>query len=179
MELAEPTRTAVLLSTAGVLLIVGVLSSRASWRAGLPVPLLFIVIGMLAGSEGVGRIAFNDFALALRAGTVALVLILFAGGLSTPVSAVQAGVRPALVLATVGVLGTAGLAGLCAHGLGLPWREALLFGAVVSSTDAAAVFAVLRGSGLQLKRRVGVTLELGGGPRCGGCGCRRGGFSRC
>lgn len=163
MSLSEPTRTAVLLSTAGVLLIVGVLSSRASWRVGLPVPLLFIVIGLLAGSEGVGGIGFNDYGFAFRAGTVALVLILFAGGLSTPMSAVRAGVRPALVLATVGVLGTAGLAGLCAHALGLPWHQALLFGAVVSSTDAAAVFSVLRGVGLQLKRRVGVTLELESG----------------
>jgi cell volume regulation protein A len=94
---------------------------------------------------------------------VALALILFDGGLNTPLSAIRKVMVPAGVLATVGVVGTAVLVAAVAHVLGLGWREAALIGAVVSSTDAAAVFAVLRGSGLQLKRRVGVTLEVESG----------------
>lgn len=160
----EPLRTAFLLASAGVLMLVSVLLSRASGRSGLPVAMLFLGIGMVAGSDGPGGIAFNDYGSAFRLGTVALVLILFDGGLNTPLSAVRAAIRPASVLATVGVVGTAVLMALAAHWLfGFEWRMALLLGAIVSSTDAAAVFSVLRGSGLHLKRRVGTTLELESG----------------
>ena len=147
------------LATCGLLLGVSVVFSRASQRTGVPIALLFLAVGMLAGSEGLGRIAFDDYRFAFRIGTLALALILFDGGLNTPLSAVRRAVAPAGVLATVGVAGTAVLVAVGAHFLGLGWREALLLGAVVSSTDAAAVFAVLRGSGLQLKRRLGVTLR--------------------
>ena len=155
----EPQATALLLATCGLLLGVSVVFSRASTRIGVPIALLFILVGMLAGSEGLGRIAFDDYRFAFRLGTLALALILFDGGLNTPLASVRRAAAPAGVLATVGVAGTAALVAAAAHALGLGWREALLLGAVVSSTDAAAVFAVLRGSGLQLKRRVGVTLE--------------------
>jgi cell volume regulation protein A len=94
---------------------------------------------------------------------LALALILFDGGLNTPLNSVRRAVGPAGVLATIGVAGTATLLAVGAHYLGLGWPEALLLGAVVSSTDAAAVFSVLRGSGLQLKRRVSVTLEVESG----------------
>src|SRR5205085_4992508 len=103
------------------------------------------------------------YRLAFRLGTLALALILFDGGLNTPLGAVRRVIAPAGVLATVGVVGTAALIAAGAHALGLGWGEAFLIGAVVSSTDAAAVFAVLRGSELQLKRRVGVTLEVESG----------------
>jgi potassium/hydrogen antiporter len=159
----EPEATALLLATCGLLLGVSVVFSRASQRTGIPIALLFIVVGMLAGSEGVGRIAFDDYPFAFRLGTVALALILFDGGLNTPLKTIRKAAAPAGVLATVGVAGTAMLVAAVAHALGLGWPEALLIGAVVSSTDAAAVFAVLRGSGLQLKRRVGVTLEVESG----------------
>jgi cell volume regulation protein A len=159
----EPEATALLLATCGLLLGVSVVFSRASQRTGIPIALLFIVVGMLAGSEGVGRIAFDDYRFAFRLGTVALALILFDGGLNTPLKTIRKAAAPAGVLATVGVAGTAVLVAAVAHALGLGWPEALLIGAVVSSTDAAAVFAVLRGSGLQLKRRVGVTLEVESG----------------
>jgi cell volume regulation protein A len=160
----EPFPTAVLLTISGVLLAISVLFSRASRRFGIPVALLFLGIGMLAGSEGPGGIAFEDYGFAFRLGTVALVLILFDGGLNTPLSAVRSALRPATVLATVGVVATAALAGVAAHLLfGFGWTEALLLGAIVSSTDAAAVFSVLRGSGVHLKRRVGTTLELESG----------------
>ena len=159
----EPEATALLLTTCGLLLGVSVLFSRASQRTGVPIALLFLVVGMLAGSEGLGHIAFDDYRFAFRLGTLALALILFDGGLNTPLSAVRRVAAPAGVLATVGVVGTAALVAAGAHALGLGWGEAFLIGAVVSSTDAAAVFAVLRGSGLQLKRRVGVTLEVESG----------------
>jgi potassium/hydrogen antiporter len=159
----EPEATALLLATCGLLLGVSVIFSRASQRTGVPIALLFLAVGMLAGSEGLGHIAFDDYGFAFRLGTLALALILFDGGLNTPLGAVRRVIAPAGVLATLGVVGTAALIAVGAHLLGLDWGEAFLIGAVVSSTDAAAVFAVLRGSGLQLKRRVGVTLEVESG----------------
>ena len=159
----EPAATALLLATFGLLLAVSVLFSRASERFSVPLALVFLGIGMLAGSEGIGRIAFEDYGFAFRLGTVALALILFDGGLNTPRAAVRQVLRPAAALATVGVIGTAGLVAAAAHALGFVWPQALLLGAVVSSTDAAAVFSVLRGSGIQLKRRVGATLEVESG----------------
>ncbi|MFP2904105.1 potassium/proton antiporter [Pyxidicoccus sp. 3LFB2] len=160
----EPLPTALLLTLCGVLLGLSVLFSRASGRFGIPVALLFLGLGMAAGSDGPGGIEFNDYGLAFRLGTVALVLILFDGGLNTPLASIRTAIRPAAVLATVGVVVTAAVTGLAAHLVfGFPWQQALLLGAIVSSTDAAAVFAVLRGSGLHLKRRVGTTLELESG----------------
>jgi len=163
MPTTEPFATALLLATAGLLMGASVLFSRASQRTGVPIALLFLVIGMLAGSEGIGRIQFDDYRFAFRLGSLALALILFDGGLNTPLSALRRTWAPAGVLATVGVALTALLIAVPAHLWGLAWPQALLLGAVVSSTDAASVFAVLRGSGLQLKRRVGTTLELESG----------------
>jgi cell volume regulation protein A len=159
----EPFSTALLLTTFGILLGISILFSRASERFGVPVVLVFLGIGILAGSEGLGGIPFEDYGFAFRLGTVALVLILFDGGLNTPFLAIKQAIRPAGILATFGVLGTAGLVAAGANALGFTWAEALLLGAVVSSTDAAAVFAALRGSGVHLRRRVGVTLEIESG----------------
>ncbi|CAA9350985.1 MAG: K(+)/H(+) antiporter NhaP2 [uncultured Gemmatimonadaceae bacterium] len=161
--MTEPFASALLFATVGLLLLASTLLSRASERVGVPLALVFLLVGVAAGSEGVGGIAFDDYALAYRLGTAALVLILFDGGLNTPVEAVRRGLRPAATLATVGVLGTTAVVAAGAHALGFPWPAALLIGAVVSPTDAAAVFAVLRGSGISLKRRVGTTLELESG----------------
>jgi potassium/hydrogen antiporter len=163
MPTTEPFGTALLLATAGLLMGASVLFSRASQRIGVPIALLFLVIGMLAGSEGIGGIAFEDYGFAFRMGSLALALILFDGGLNTPLSALRRTWAPAGLLATVGVALTALLIAIPAHLWGLAWPQALVLGAVVSSTDAASVFAVLRGSGLQLKRRVGTTLELESG----------------
>jgi cell volume regulation protein A len=163
MNAAEPIATAVLLAIFGALLAVSTLFSRASQRFSVPVALVFLGIGMLAGSDGIGGIAFENYAFAFRIGTVALVLILFDGGLNTPLSAVRDAIRPAGVLATVGVVGTAGLVAAAAHAFHFDWPQALLLGAIVSSTDAAAVFSVLRTSGINLKRRVGTTLEVESG----------------
>jgi len=163
MHLAEPTHTAVFLAVLGLLMGVSVLFSRTANRVGVPVGLLFILIGVAAGAEGLGRIHFSNYELAFRIGTVALVLILFDGGLNTDLRAAKQGMKPAIVLATLGVVGTAGVLAGGARLFGLPWPQALLLGAIVSSTDAAAVFSVLRGSGIFLKKRVGITLELESG----------------
>src|SRR3954465_1945838 len=163
MSPTEPNATALLLTTCGLLLAVSVVFSRASLRAGVPIALLFLLVGMLAGSEGVGGIAFEDYPFAFRLGAIALALILFDGGLSTPVGAVRKVWAPAGLLATLGVVLVSGLVAAAGRVLGLEWSEALLIGAVVSSTDAAAVFSVLRGSGLNIKRRVGLTLEVESG----------------
>jgi potassium/hydrogen antiporter len=159
----EPLATALVLTTFGVLLASSIIFSRAAERFSVPVALVFLVIGMLAGSEGIGRIAFEDYGIAFRLGTVALVLILLDGGMHTAMEDVRDVLKPAGVLATVGVLATAGLVAVAGRALGFSWKEALVLGAVVSSTDAAAVFSVLRGSGVQLERRVGVTLEVESG----------------
>jgi cell volume regulation protein A len=159
----EPLATAALLATFGLLLVLSALFSRASERVPVPVALGFLALGMLAGSEGALGIAFDDYGAAYRLGIVALALILFDGGLNTPLAHVRSVMRPAAVLATFGVVGTAAVVAAAARLLGIAWPQALLLGAVVSSTDAAAVFSVLRGSGISLKRRVGATLEVESG----------------
>ncbi|HEU4563851.1 MAG TPA: potassium/proton antiporter [Gemmatimonadaceae bacterium] len=163
MPLAEPLPTALLLATVGALLAASAIFSRASERIGVPLTLAFLGIGVLAGAEGIGGIAFENYPFAFRLGTIALVLILFDGGLNTPLEAVRRALAPAALLATLGVVGTAALVAAGAHALGFGWAEALLLGAVVSSTDAATVFSVLRGSGIHLKRRVGTLLEVESG----------------
>jgi potassium/hydrogen antiporter len=158
--LAEPQQTAVLLALLGILVALSVLLSRPIDRLGLPVVLLFLVLGMLGGSQGIGGIEFTDYRFAVQVGTVYLVLILFDGGMSTSPKAVKRVFLPAAMLATVGVALTAILLATFARLLGIPWGESLLLSAVVSSTDAAAVFAVLRGGRLHLTARVGQTLEV-------------------
>jgi cell volume regulation protein A len=156
----EPFPTAVALALTGALLALSALSSRTSGRLGVPVAILFLALGMLAGGLG---IQLDDPRLAFRVGTIALVLILFDGGLSTQISSVRQVLAPAATLATVGVAATALLAALGARALGLDWPQAGLLGAIVSSTDAAAVFSVLRGARIQLRRRVSLILEVESG----------------
>jgi cell volume regulation protein A len=160
---AEPLATGVMLLTFGLLVGLSAAFSHASGRLGVPIALLFLGIGILAGSEGIGGVPFEDYGLAFRAGTAALVLILFDGGLNTPLSSLRAVVWPAAALATAGVAVTAALAAVAAWLLGFPWQASLLLGAVVSSTDAAAVFSVLRHAGIHLRRRVGLVLEMESG----------------
>src|SRR5258707_1881876 len=107
----KPHATAVVLLAIGVLLLASVVAGRFSSRSGIPVILLFLGLGMLAGSEGLGGVAFEDYALSYRVGTFALVLILFDGGLRTPAAAVRRAIGPAVLLATVGVGITAGIVG--------------------------------------------------------------------
>ncbi len=157
----EPATTALLLVAAGLLLVFSVLFSRPSERIGVPVVLVFLTIGLVFGAQLPQH--FVNFELAFRIGTVGLVLILFDGGLNTPFKQVKRYLAPASVLATGAVVGTAVIVALIARLLGLGWTEAMLLGAIVSSTDAAAVFSSLRGSGVQLRRKVGATLELESG----------------
>src|SRR4051794_5647385 len=103
----EPFPTAIILLTCGVLMAASALVSRASRRAGVPVALIFLGIGILAGKEGAGWVDFSDYGAAFRIGTAALVLILFDGGLHTPLSSFKKTLLPALILATAGVAATA------------------------------------------------------------------------
>ncbi len=160
---SEPFATALGLVVAGVLMLLSVMLSRASGRVGMPVSLFFLALGMLCGEQGIGGIKFANYALTFRLGTVALVLILFDGGLNTPLKIIRQGLRPAIALASVGVLGTAALVAVCAHAMGFSWEEGCLLGAIVSPTDAAVVFNVLRGSGTHLKERLSATLEMESG----------------
>ncbi len=149
---------------AGSLLLLGIASSKFSARLGVPVLVLFLSVGMLAGSEGLGWIPFEDYGLANSIGSVALALILFDGGLRTSVASVQKVWKPALALSTIGVLLTSLITGLAAAWvLQLPLPQGLLVGSIVGSTDAAAVFAVLRSSGLKLPERLTSTLEVESG----------------
>lgn len=163
MPIGEPTTTALFLLACGALLGLSAIASRLATRTGVPLALLFLIIGMLAGSDGLLGISFDDFGATFRIGTVALVLILFDGGLNTSMSAIRRSLLPASLLASVGVILTALGVAVVARLLGLSWGEGLLLGAVVSSTDAAAVFSVLRGSGLSLRKRTATTLELESG----------------
>jgi cell volume regulation protein A len=148
---------------AGILLL-SVFASKISDRFGIPALLLFLVLGMLAGSDGPGGIYFDDPALAQLIGVVALALILFSGGLDTEWARVRVVLKEGLLLATLGVLITALTVGLFARPLlGFSIAEALLLGAIVSSTDAAAVFSVLRSRGINLKGNLKPLLELESG----------------
>lgn len=147
-----------------VLLLISILSSKFSSRLGLPVLVLFLVLGMVAGEEGPGGIVFNDVTLAHAIGTIALAVILFDGGLRTPLSAVRSVWKPSFTLATLGVVVTAGITGAAASLLlGVPIELGLLLGSIVGSTDAAAVFLILRSRGLNLRPRLASTLELESG----------------
>lgn len=159
---AEPRVIALALVTFGALMALSALTSRLTGRLGVPLLLVFLAVGMVAGEDGLG-IAFHDFGLAFQLGTLALALILFDGGLNTHQRDLKNALKPAAALATVGVVGTAAVVCLTAWLLGMELRHAALLGAIVSSTDAAAVFSVLRGSGIQLRKRVGITLELESG----------------
>jgi potassium/hydrogen antiporter len=147
-----------------LLALAGILSSLVALRFGAPLLFVFLVIGMLAGESGPGGIKFNDVQAAYTVGAVALALILFDGGLRTKAQTFRAVRAPAVLLATVGVLITAALVAPAAKwSLGLGWTEALLAGAVVASTDAAAVFFLVHTRGLRLRPRVSATLEVESG----------------
>ena len=149
---------------AGVLLLIGIASSKFSARLGMPVLVLFLAVGMLAGSEGIGRIPFENYPMASSLSSAALALILFDGGLRTSITCVRQVWRQALALSTVGVLLTSLITGLAAAWiLQMSLLQGLLLGSIVGSTDAAAVFSVLRTGGLRLPERLTATLEVESG----------------
>lgn len=153
-----------LLLGAAVLLLLAVLAEGVAKRAGMPPLLLFLALGMLAGSDGPGGIYFDNAWLAQLVGTLALSAILFAAGLETDWRQVRAVLWPALSLSTAGVLLTTALVGIFASlTLGFSWTDGLLLGAIVSPTDAAAVFSVIAASRVRLGGRVQSLLELESG----------------
>src|ERR1700741_3361404 len=147
-----------------VLVRAGILSSLLALRFGAPLLLVFLLIGVLAGGSGPGKIHFDDLHSTYLVGSVALALILFDGGLRTRFQSIRAVLAPSMVLATIGVLLTALVtAPVAKYVLDIHWSEALLLGAVVASTDAAAVFLLVHTQGLRLRPRVGATLEAESG----------------
>lgn len=143
---------------AGALLAGGVLASVLATRLGLPALVLFLGLGMAIGTDGLGWIDFADYELARLIGSAALLLILFEGGLGSGFGEIRPVLRPALALAAVGTVATAVIAGLAATWLfDFTLLEGLLLGAILSGTDGAAVFALLRGS--RLPPRLARTLE--------------------
>lgn len=148
----------------GILLLTTVFAGSLSSRFGLPALIGFLALGMLAGVDGPGGIAFGDYALTQGIGVACLIFILFSGGLDTDWRDVKRVLSPALVLATLGVLLSAGItAGAAVYLLGLEPLQGFLLGAVVASTDAAAVFAILRSSGLDLHGEVPALIEVESG----------------
>lgn len=148
----------------GVLLIAGVLSSRLSSRSGVPLILLFVTVGLLAGEEGPLGIPLGDVQLTSGVSIGLLALILFDGGLSTPLSTVRRVAAPSILLATLGVVLSALIVGAAAVLLlHVSWTYGLLLGSVLGSTDAAAVFSAFRGRGVALPGRLQATLEVESG----------------
>lgn len=147
---------------AASLVLVAILSARFSQRFGMPALVLFVAVGMLAGSSGPLGIEFEDYGLSLNIGLLALAVIIFSGGLDTRYRLFRAAVLPAGLLATVGVLLTAGILALLAWWLTpLDLGTSLLIGAVLGSTDAAATFAALKGRGLPGRLRAVLETESG------------------
>lgn len=152
------------LLVAAALVFISVLAGVVSARAGFSFLLVFLLAGVLAGEDGPGGLVFNDFKLSFWVGNVALAVILLDGGLRTEFNTFRTGLKPSLLLATLGVLVCAGITGAAARWLlDLPWPLALLVGAIVGSTDAAAVFSLLKSSGVKLNERVAATLEIESG----------------
>lgn len=148
----------------GVLLLTTVMAGTLSSRFGLPALIGFLGLGMLAGVDGPGGIAFDDFQLAQAVGMASLIFILFSGGLDTAWADVRRVAAPALVLASAGVLISAGIVAVSAVLLlGVSPAQAALLGAIIASTDAAAVFAILRSTGLDLHGNVPALIEVESG----------------
>lgn len=145
------------------LIVISVFTSLVAFRFGAPLLLIFLGIGLLAGSDGLG-IEYSDFHSAYLVGSLALAVILFDSGFGTSLKAFRQAAAPALVLATVGVVLTTLIVGGAARlVLGLSWAEGFLMGAIVSSTDAAAVFFLLRVGGITIRDKVRSTLEVESG----------------
>jgi cell volume regulation protein A len=146
-----------------VLVLAAAFSSLLAFRFGAPLLLIFLSIGLLAGVDGLG-IRFENYPFSFMLGSLALAIVLFDSGFSTPIHSFRIAAVPAITLATVGVLLTAGLFAIAASLLlGFGWLEGLLLGSIVASTDAAAVFFLLRIGGINIRDKVRSTLEVESG----------------
>ena len=146
------------------LLRISVLAGKTSFRLGVPTLILFVIVGMLAGSEGFGGIYFDSPSIARFIGIVALNVILFSGGLETRWESIKPVIWHGITLSTVGVFLTAVSVGIFVWAVtDFSFFEGLLLGSIVSSTDAAAVFSILRARNLGLKKNIRATLELESG----------------
>lgn len=158
----EASHHIILLGAALVLL--SIFAGMVSARVGAPLLLVFLGLGMLAGEDGPGGIQYADFQGAYTIGSIALAVILFEGGMRTHFSAFRSAGPPALSLATVGVVITTGIVAAVAMMFGgITWTQALLTGAIVASTDAAAVFSLMRQNNVEVHSRVKATLEVESG----------------
>lgn len=153
-----------ILTLCAAILLISILASKVAVRSGVPALLLFLALGMLAGSDGPGGLYFDYPYLAQSVGVIALAFILFSGGLDTSWRDVRVALRPGLALSTLGVIIPALSVGWFTHQVfDFTWSQGVLLGAIIASTDAAAVFAVLRGKGLHLRGRLKPLLELESG----------------
>ncbi len=147
-----------------VLLFISIVASKTSFKLGIPTLILFLIVGMLAGSDGPGGIFFNDAKTAQFVGVVALNFILFSGGLDTKIESIRPVLKDGIALSTIGVVITCVVTGVfVSYVLGFTWMEGLLLGAIVSSTDAAAVFSILRSRAVGLKGNIRPLLEFESG----------------
>ncbi|NQZ62742.1 potassium/proton antiporter [Crocosphaera sp.] len=164
-----------ILIVAGLLLLISVFASKVANKFGVPALLLFLFIGMLAGSEGIGGLSFENYNLAKTIGDLALIFILFTGGLETEWKSIRPVLVQGLIMSTLGVALTMLFLGTFAWFMlgsfssvmlgsdGINWVDGLLLGAIISSTDAAAVFSILKSSNLKLKGNLQPLLELESG----------------
>src|SRR5215510_9193935 len=153
-----------LMLAGSILLIASIVASKTSFKLGIPTLILFLVIGMLAGSEGIGHIYFDDPHLAEILGVLALNFILFSGGIETKWESIKHIVWRGISLSTIGVVLTAAIVGVFVHLVtNFTLVEGLLLGSIVSATDAAAVFSILRARHIALKGSLRHILELESG----------------
>ena len=154
----------ILYVVASLLIFASIMTSTLSARLGVPLLLFFLGVGMLAGEEGILGIEFAEYNLANFIGQAALACILLDGGLRTSMRSFRVGLKPAVTLASLGVLVTVLVTGIFATWLlDVDWRLGVLMAAIVGSTDAAAVFSLLRNGGVKLNDRVQATLEIESG----------------
>ncbi|MEX0722393.1 MAG: cation:proton antiporter, partial [Gracilimonas sp.] len=152
------------LLTGALILLIGIFSSKLGSRWGIPALLIFLGVGMVFGSDGLNLIYFDDYELAQSLGIIALIFILFSGGLDTRWKKIRPIIAPGISLSTLGVLISASVVGgFAVWLLNFSILEGILLGAIVSSTDAAAVFSVLRSKALGFKYRLKELMEFESG----------------